>query len=199
MDTRLLHAINSFTARHDGFEDVIGGYVGLSEILFVALLAGLFVLSGAHRVAAARRGVVAAGASAALALAIAQVIAGLVDRPRPYVADPSGLHLFASRSPDPSFPSDHATAAFAVALAIWLRNRRWGALALVMAAVLALGRVAVGVHYPSDVVAGAALGMAAALALWVPPMRRPLHRLADAISGIWDAALARLRLRRSPA
>jgi undecaprenyl-diphosphatase len=66
-----------------------------------------------------------------------------------------------------------------------------------MATVLAVGRVAIGVHFPSDVVAGAALGSAAALVLWIPLVRRPLHRLADRAGERWDGAvragLARLR------
>ncbi|MGN6816789.1 MAG: phosphatase PAP2 family protein [Solirubrobacterales bacterium] len=78
-------------------------------------------------------------------------------RARPFVADPHGVHLFAGHAADPGFPSDHATAAFAIAVAIFLRKRAWGIFALVAATVLSVGRVALGVHYPSDVLAGAAL------------------------------------------
>jgi undecaprenyl-diphosphatase len=51
-----------------------------------------------------------------------------------------------------------------------------------------VGRVAVGVHFPTDVIAGAALGSATALLLYLPPVRRPLHRLADWAGGVWDGA-----------
>jgi undecaprenyl-diphosphatase len=47
-----------------------------------------------------------------------------------------------------------------------------------MAAVLAAGRVFLGLHYPSDVLAGAALGTAAALLLWLPAPRALLERVA---------------------
>jgi undecaprenyl-diphosphatase len=98
----------------------------------------------------------------------------------------------ASHTADPGFPSDHATGAFAVAMAIWLRNRRWGTVALLAAALLSVGRVAIGVHFPSDVVAGAALGIGAALLLYVRPIRDRIDRLSDLLGGWYEAALRRL-------
>ena len=52
-----------------------------------------------------------------------------------------------------------------------------------------IGRVAVGVHFPSDVLAGAALGAAAALALWLLPVRSRVDALSDRLGGYWDRAL----------
>lgn len=54
-------------------------------------------------------------------------------------------------------------------------------------------RVAIGVHYPTDVLAGAALGSATALALWWQPIRSRLRALADRAGGLLDAAVTRLR------
>ena len=135
----------------------------------------------------------AAAASAAAALAIGAALSHLVDRARPFVADPGGVHQFTRHAADAGFPSDHATASFAIATAIVLRNRRWGIVALVLATLLALTRVAIGVHYPSDVLAGAALGSATALALYWPPIRRRQHALADRCGALLDALLTRLR------
>jgi undecaprenyl-diphosphatase len=151
----------------------------------------LFFIRGKWRSVNGRHGVVAAGFSAILGLGIAQLIADLWARPRPYVAH-SGAHLFIAPSHDPSFPSDHATAAFAIAVALLLRHRKAGWLAIAIAVVLSVARVAVGTHYPGDVVAGAAVGTAAALILWHPTIRRPLHRLAEWAGGVYDAAARRL-------
>jgi undecaprenyl-diphosphatase len=186
VDNDLLQLLNGFFVRHDVVEDTVGAYVNAAELLFLgALLVGFALVGGARR-HGARRAVVAAGLSAGLALGIAQLIARAVDRPRPFVADPSGVHLFARHAADPGFPSDHATAAFAIAVAILLRDRRWGAVALSFACVLAVGRVALGVHYPSDVLGGATLGAACALVLWAPPVRGLLNRLADAAGALLD-------------
>jgi undecaprenyl-diphosphatase len=189
VDWSVLHALNDFMFRHDGVEDPLLFYVNASEALFVATLALVFLAAHGARFAAWRRASLAAVLSAGLGLAAAKVISELVDRARPFVADPHGVHLFSGHAADPGFPSDHATAAFAIAVAILLRKRGWGIAALVAATVLAIGRVALGVHYPSDVIAGAALGSAAALVLWAPPLQSRIDRLADAVGARWDRLL----------
>jgi undecaprenyl-diphosphatase len=191
MDWSLLHTLNDFMAAHDGLEDSLLFYVEASEALFLATLVVVFLCAHGARHRAWRRATVAAVISAGLALAIAKVVSELVDRARPFVADPHGVHLFAAHASDPGFPSDHATAAFAIAVAILLRKRGWGIIALIAATVLALGRVALGVHFPSDVLAGAALGAAAALVLWWTPLRARTDALADALGHHLDRLLDR--------
>jgi undecaprenyl-diphosphatase len=189
MDWSLLHTLNDFMAAHDGLEDSLLFYVEASEALFLATLVVVFLCAHGARHLAWRRATVAAVLSAGLALVIAKVVSELVDRARPFVADPHGVHLFAAHAPDPGFPSDHATAAFAIAVAILLRKRGWGIFALVAATVLALGRVALGVHFPSDVLAGAALGAVAALVFWWAPLRARTDALADALGHRLDRLL----------
>jgi undecaprenyl-diphosphatase len=54
-----------------------------------------------------------------------------------------------------SFPSDHATAAFGLALATFaLLSRRWGAALFVLALLIGFARVYVGIHYPGDIGGG---------------------------------------------
>jgi undecaprenyl-diphosphatase len=159
----------------------------------------LFLVRGKWRSLNGRHGVVAAGFSALLAMGAAQLIADLWARPRPYVAHAADAHLFIARSADTSFPSDHATAAFAIAVALLLRHRKAGWLALAMAVVLSVARVAVGTHYPGDVLAGAALGALAALVLWHPSVRVPLHRFAEWAGTLYDGAVYRLGRRAAAA
>jgi undecaprenyl-diphosphatase len=191
LDVHLAETANSFAAHHDGWEDAARWFAHVSEPLFIALvivLAAAGLLVRRPRVLAASvLAVLAAGAS----LVVAAVLAHVVDRPRPFVAHPQ-IHAFLSHAADPGFPSDHATAAFAIAAAIFLRKRGWGIAALVAATVLSVGRVALGVHYPSDVLAGAALGSAAALVLWAPPLRSRIDRLADVVGARWDRSVARV-------
>ncbi len=189
MDWSLLHALNDFLFHHDAVEDPLLTFVNLSEALFLGALVVICLAAHGARYAGWRRAAVAAGLSAGLGLAAAKLIADAVDRARPFVADPRGVHLFSSHAADPGFPSDHATAAFAIAVAILLRKRGWGFVALVAAAVVSVGRVALGFHYPSDVLAGAALGTAAALVLWITPLRARVDALADFAGRLWDGAL----------
>jgi len=191
VDWSILHSLNDFLFHHDAVEDPLLFYVNASEALFIATLGVIFLAATGARHAPWRRAAVAAVLSAGLALAIGAAISALVDRARPFVVDANGVHLFSAHSADPGFPSDHATASFAIAMAIFLRHRGWGVVALLAAAVLSVGRVAIGVHYPTDVLAGAALGVAAALALWaVEPVRRNVNALSDLLGSYWDRALA---------
>ena len=191
IDFTLFKAVNDLAVSHDGLEDPLRVFAVNAQYVFVALLAGLFLVRGKWRSVNGRHGVVAAGFSALLALGVAHLITDVWARPRPYVAHPD-VHLFIAPSPDASFPSDHATAAFAIAVALFLRHRKVGWVALGLATVLSIARVAVGTHYPGDVVAGAALGATAALVLWHPSVRKPLHRLAEWAGTIYDRGVVAL-------
>lgn len=197
VDTSVLLDLNRFFAAHDAVEDPLVAYANASELLFLGMLIVAFLVIGGHRRQDTRRAVVAAGLSAGVALLLANVVSTLVDRPRPFVAHHEAVHLFAKHAADPGFPSDHTTAAFAIAVALLLRQRAWGVVVLVLAALLAVARVAMGVHYPTDVLGGAALGSLVAIALWHPAVRVLLHRLADTAGGVLDAAVAGV-VRRTP-
>lgn len=108
-----------------------------------------------------RHVLVAAGFSFIFGLGLNQLILLFVQRVRPYDADIT--HLIIDRSTDFSFPSDHATASFAIAAAFLMHGlQRRGLVFLEAAALLAVSRVYVGTHYFSDVLCGAMTGFAAA-------------------------------------
>lgn len=79
-------------------------------------------------------------------------------RPRPFLFDVTERLVRVSAG-SKSFPSDHASIAFFFAYLLVAHRRSWWP-AYILASLVALGRVGVGVHYPSDVLAGAAVGMA---------------------------------------
>jgi len=67
-----------------------------------------------------------------------------------------------------SFPSGHATLYFAFAFVVFHFNRRWGYWFIAGAAVISIARVMAGVHYPTDIIAGALIGWSAAwVSVWL--------------------------------
>jgi undecaprenyl-diphosphatase len=106
--------------------------------------------------------------AAGLGLVLSQVITQFWQRPRPFVAHPHDTILLVAPSHEPSFPSDHAIAAFAIAFAVAFVGRRMGAAFLAGATLIAVTRMIAGPHYPGDVLGGAAIGLlSAALAFWL--------------------------------
>ena len=95
----------------------------------------------------------------------------LIGRGRPDHFGDTGLFGFHWNWTDwtyQSFPSGHATTAFALAAVIGFVSERWFYPTLALAAVIGVSRVALGVHYPSDVVGGALLGLLGAyLVRWI--------------------------------
>jgi undecaprenyl-diphosphatase len=101
---------------------------------------------------------------------------------------PHATLLLSSASHDPSFPSDHATAAFAIAFTVLAFSRLVGFAFLATAVAIAFSRVLVGLHYPGDVLAGVAVGFVAA-ALVVTAGRTAVARAVGVVSRLTDPLL----------
>lgn len=155
----------------------------------------LFLIPVGVAVIERRRAAVAAAASAALAVMIDQPIGHWLDRARPYDAH-GQVHLLVAPSADPSFPSDHASAACAIALVVLLYGRRLGWWFVAAAVLLGFSRVFVGIHYPGDVLGGAAIGMLVALIVCRTPVRLLVDRVADRAGALYDRLLSLFGLNR---
>ncbi|MCL5115649.1 MAG: phosphatase PAP2 family protein [Firmicutes bacterium] len=112
----------------------------------------------------ARRAVVYAVVAGVLALVINVVLShSFPYRPRPFVFEPHLVHQLLAHKRDSSFPSDHAAGSFGFAVGLFFAGVSDGIWALVLAAAVAVARVFVGLHWPTDVLAGAAVGIVAGL------------------------------------
>lgn len=94
------------------------------------------------------------------------LLKNLVARDRPCWIDPS-VELLVKMPKDFSFPSGHSSASFASAVCVFLYYRKQGIAALILAACIALTRLYLFVHFPTDVLIGTLLGIAEALAAYV--------------------------------
>jgi undecaprenyl-diphosphatase len=157
MDWRLYHWVNGIVRHHTWLAHVFNAVETVGVVVIALAAFGLWLLArpgGSSRWKLASASALAAGA---LGLLVNQVIGRFWDRPRPFAAHPGVYTL--SHSHDPSFPSDHASAAFGIAAAVLFLDATVGAAFILLAALIAVGRVVIGAHYPGDVLAGAAVGI----------------------------------------
>ena len=98
------------------------------------------------------------GAALLLGLVFGELLLkNLIQRPRPFMLRPE-VSLLIFEPFGYSFPSGHATSSFAAAVSLFFCNRRLGAAALALAALIAFSRMYFFVHFLTDVLFGAALG-----------------------------------------
>jgi undecaprenyl-diphosphatase len=195
MDYSLYRAVNGLAGHHalDELFEMISRGTAAVLVIMVALL--FLVPWRTHR-SERRIAAVTATLAAAISLTINQLISPAVDRVRPYLAHPAHAHLLIAPSHDPSFPSDHATGAFAIALAVAAYDRATGVVMLVLAALVSFSRVYVGTHYPGDVAGGLAVAGLVVALLVATPARGWVGSLAAACGRLWDRLLGAATLTR---
>jgi undecaprenyl-diphosphatase len=163
-DDTLLRGVNDIARATPWLHPAAWAFAQFGVVLFAGLLvcgAWLARRGPARTVAAA----LWAPLAVLLAVAVNQPLGRLVAAPRPYAVHPD-LLVLVGRSADPSFPSDHAVMAGAVAAGLLLVHRRLGLVAALAAVLMAATRVYVGAHFPSDVVAGLVLGAGVSVVGW---------------------------------
>lgn len=180
-DSQLFLLVNSLIGRWEWLDALMISSTRwlVWAVIASAFLPWLFTLGHrdiAARFAAARLALAAVSASL-LAFVGNWVFAQFFFRARPYVSLDAVRRLASEPLTAHSFPSSHASAAFAAAFVVLLSRRQWGLALLVLAALVGASRVFVGVHYPLDVVAGVFVGLfwAAIVTKVVRPPRKEVR------------------------
>ena len=142
--------------RQDWLDPIVSVYTKLGDagIMWIVLCLALLIFPKTRRV----------GLAGAIALVCSLICTNLIlknlfTRTRPWLVVEGLVHLVEEHDPN-SFPSGHTSASFAAAVALWqTMDRKWAKWAVMAAAVLmGLSRLYVGVHFPSDVIAGVLVG-----------------------------------------
>ena len=159
---------------YEGFQWINGwaGYTSfLDELMLlvttsvpyvaVAILLSLWFSSKKKQTLERRRTALYAAFSSLMALFVNSIIHLIYYHPRPFIAH--HVHLLVHHAADSSFVSDHAVLVFAIAWTILLRNERIKYPVFIWAAIVAISRIYIGVHYPVDVIGSALLGFGTSL------------------------------------
>lgn len=161
LDVKIFYDIFSFVDRHP-FMHGVAVYFAV-YLIFVMVGVGLWLMArDRHFRGKGSRYILS---SVVVAYAINMAIGIVRFRARPPEALPEIEPLITGLLTQKSFPSGHATLAFALAASIYYLDKRWGIVFIILAGFVAMGRVMVGVHFPLDVLAGAALGFITAMVL----------------------------------
>lgn len=89
--------------------------------------------------------------------AITNIIRLIVQRPRPFVEN--HVNFLLPQGIESSFPSGHASFYFAIATVVFLHNKKLGILFFIGSILMGIARVFGGVHWPSDILGGAIIGI----------------------------------------
>lgn len=88
---------------------------------------------------------------------ITELIRWLWPRPRPFVEN--HINLLLDKIDQSSFPSGHAAFFFALSIVVYLYNKKAGIIFFIASFLISISRIFVGVHWPSDILAGAFVGI----------------------------------------
>ncbi len=159
LDYKVFYALNSLAGRNAVLDQLfIFLGVDLAYIVAAVLIIYFFFNWKNHQVV---KGYWLALISFILARwVIAEAIRLFWDRHRPYLAH--SVHELLNKGNEASFPSGHATAMFAIAASLYFYDKKLGFWLFVMAVLTGICRVIISVHYPSDILGGAVLGIAVA-------------------------------------
>ncbi|MFJ4692708.1 phosphatase PAP2 family protein [Streptomyces sp. NPDC088766] len=170
-DVDLLYDINGLAKQAPHWLDRIVEFVGEYGLLLAMVLLVVWCWwtvrrrpVSAEEAASSVAALVWVPLAAAVAVLVNVPIRGFVERPRPFL-DHQGLEVLVSGKTDYSFVSDHATITMGMGVALFVANRRFGLVGIGLGLVEGFCRVYMGVHYPTDVIGGFALGTAVALLL----------------------------------
>jgi undecaprenyl-diphosphatase len=168
-DVELLYDINGLAKDAPQWFDRVMEYVGEYGLLLAMVVLVVWCWwsvrrRGGEEAASSVAALVWAPLAAGIAVLVNVPIRGFVERPRPFL-DHQGLDVLVSGKTDYSFVSDHATLTMAMGVGLFVANRKFGLVGIGLGLLEGFCRVYMGVHYPTDVVGGFALGTAVALLL----------------------------------
>lgn len=159
----LIYSLNKITLFSSGLSLFLGEYL----IYFLGIMAILFIVLDKNTKKDKEKWLLILFIACCLSnLIVSPLIHFFYKTPRPFIVLTEILNYknyLKVTEYNTSFPSEHTSLAFAMAVVLFLKNRRNGILFLILAILISMGRVLMGVHWPSDIMSGIGVGTLCAL------------------------------------
>jgi undecaprenyl-diphosphatase len=194
VDWSIFHGLNGALRHRDGGQDAAEIFNAWAIFVLVAVTGVLWFLARPGGSLRPKLAAASAAVAAGLALLANVALGRLWFHDRPFVDHPRATLLLVPHAGDNSFPSDHASVAFAIAFAVVAFYRRYGLALVLGAAAVAIDRIFVGVHYPVDVASSLLIGLGAAFVV-TKVGRGVVERLVRLLSRVSDPVVAGVRAR----
>lgn len=194
IDWSVFHSLNGLLRGDDSGQDAAVAFNASALFALVAVAAATWFFARPGGSLRPKLAAASAGISAVVALLVNAVLGHLWYHARPFADHPKQTVLLVHHGADNSFPSDHASVAFAVAFAVLVFHRRLGIVLLAVAVGVGLDRIFVGVHYPIDVLTSVLVGLGAALVVTIPG-RPYVEWLVRLVSRLTDPVVLAVRRR----
>ena len=159
LETQLFYLLNNLAGKSQFFDNAVVFLASYFPYILIVLFLAILFFSQ-HQKLEKLEILLTIGISSIVArFGITEIIRFFYHRPRPFLDLP--VHQLLTDNAW-SFPSGHAAFFFAMATATYLYNKKWGVLFFIGAILITVSRVIAGIHYPSDIIGGALIGIAVA-------------------------------------
>ena len=179
LDVSIYRALNALCGSSDTLDRIVYHAAGPTGVVFLGLFALLWFRTEGDQIRR-RQALILVVPAVAIALLVNRTISTLLPfRVRPMYAlgaNAPSYHWAFDLENWSSFPSDNATYLFAIAACLYVVSRSAGFVFGVFATFACLGRIYFGIHYPSDILAGALIGAATGYVATRPALAESLSR-----------------------
>ena len=154
-DLKLFVFFNNLAEQSHFFDLLVVFFASYLQYILILIFV-LFLFYSRHKIESWRIFWVTILSAGLARYGVTEIIRFFYHRPRPFMV--LQIHQLLTDN-EWSFPSGHSTFFFALATAIYLYNKKWGLGFLVAAILMNISRIIAGVHYPTDILGGAFIGV----------------------------------------
>lgn len=166
IDSSLVRSLNNWGEHHISLvricsNDLVYAVIVLAALWFVMQILKSYPVKRGSRDFAAnliKKGLVVLAIPLGMAIVISETISAIYVRQRPFVAD-SRVNLLVPHDADGGMPSHHLVFMAALVASVYYYDKRPATVFAVLTLITGVARVVAGIHYPSDILVGAVVGV----------------------------------------